>query len=527
MAYTYDLANHMTQVVDPTGTYGFTFDADGRLTQTSTAYSFIAGKTFTVGYGYDAAANRTSMTDPQNASSSYVYDTLNRLQTLTSPQGAFGFGYDALSRRTQLTRPNSVTTTYSYDPLSRLLSVLHKLGTTTLDGATYSVDSAGNRTAKTDRRTGTATTYGYDSIYQLLTATQGGSTTENYSYDPVGNRLTSLAGNYSNNNSNELTSSPTATFTYDNNGNSLSKTDSTGSTGSTGYAWDFENRLTSITLPASGGTVSYKYDPFGRRIQKSSSSGTTNYVYDGSNSLEELDSSGNLIARYTQTQNIDEPLAMLRSGSTSFYNADGLGSITSSTNSSGALAVTYTFDSFGNLINSTGSLTNPFRYTAREFDSESGVYFYRARYYDPVIGRFLREDPRKFKGGIDFYAYVSNQPLNLVDPYGLWPTLGDLGKALKQGKGAWDKAKGYAGQIGCQVSYWYCISTTFDNLDSLSQAKQGMPRPTEDELEHPSDNQGASQGAKQLHDCIAGNPNCKKVLEECLLGVWAGGILPH
>lgn len=110
--YTYDLANRLTQVADPTGTYGFTYDNMNRLTQTSTAYSFISGKTFTVGYGYDANSNRTSMTDPQSASTSYVFDTLNRLTTLTYPSRTnYTFNYDALSRRTQLTRPNGVNTT--------------------------------------------------------------------------------------------------------------------------------------------------------------------------------------------------------------------------------------------------------------------------------------------------------------------------------------------------------------------------------------------------------------------------------
>jgi YD repeat-containing protein len=159
------------------------------------------------------------------------------------------------------------------------------MSTVTIDGATYTVDNAGSRTAKTDQRTSVSTSYGYDNIYQLLTATQGGSTTESYTYDPVGNRLTSLVGSSAYNSSNEITSSP-STFTYDNNGNALSKTDSTGSTQ---YAGDYENRLTSVTLPASGGTVTFKYDPFGRRIQKSSTGSTTNYLYDGPNSLEEVD----------------------------------------------------------------------------------------------------------------------------------------------------------------------------------------------------------------------------------------------
>jgi RHS repeat-associated protein len=419
--YTYDDDSRLTQVSDPTGTYQFTFDNMGRLTGTTTSYAFLTGRNFTTGYGYDAASNRTSFTDPESGSTAYVYDTLNRLQTLTPPAaisgGSFGFGYDPLSRRTSLTRPNTVNTSYSYDNLSRLLSVTHAKGGVTLDGATYTLDNAGNRNSKADLYASVTTNYGYDNIYELLSATQGTSTTESYTYDPVGNRLSNLSGSgWSNNTSNELTSRPGVTYTYDNNGNTLTKSDSTGTTS---YAWDFENRLTSVTLPGSGGTVSFKYDPFGRRIYKSSASGASIYVYDGDNLIEEANSSGTAIARYTQTNNIDEPLAELRSTTTSYYEADGIGSITSLSNATGALAQTYTFDSFGNQTASSGSLTNPFRYTAREFDSETNLQFSRARYYDPVVGRFMTEDPIRFKGGGNFYRYTSNSPVVLNDPLGL------------------------------------------------------------------------------------------------------------
>jgi RHS repeat-associated protein len=201
----------------------------------------------------------------------------------------------------------------------------------------------------------------------------------------------------------------------DANGNTTSKTDSTGTTT---YAWDFENRMTSVVLPGSGGTISFKYDPFGRRIYKSSSSGTSIYAYDSDNLIEETNSSGAAVARYTQTENIDEPLAMLRGGATSYYHLDGLGSVTSLSNTAGTLAQTYTFDSFGNQTASSGSLTNPFRYTGREFDTETGLCFYRARCFDPATGRFLSEDPIGFRGGLNLYRYVKNQPTRYVDPTG-------------------------------------------------------------------------------------------------------------
>ena len=111
---------------------------------------------------------------------------------------------------------------------------------------------------------------------------------------------------------------------------------------------------------------------------------------------------------------------MLRSSATSYYHADGLGSVTSLSNAAGALAQTYTFNSFGKLTGSSGSLTNPFQYTAREFDTETNLYFLRNRYYDPNVGRFLSEDPVRFDGGIDFYAYVRNSPINFSDPLGLF-----------------------------------------------------------------------------------------------------------
>jgi RHS repeat-associated protein len=203
---------------------------------------------------------------------------------------------------------------------------------------------------------------------------------------------------------------------YDNNGNEATEVNSSGTTT---FAWDYENRLTSVTLPGSGGTVTFKYDPFGRRIYKSSSSGTSVYAYDGDNLIEETNSTGTAVARYSQGLNIDEPLAMLRSSTTSYYQADGLGSLTSLSNTSGALANTYTYDSFGNLTASTGSLTNSFRYTGREFDTETGLHCYRARYYDTAAGRFLSEDPSVFEGGTNFYPYVGNNPVNWFDLDGL------------------------------------------------------------------------------------------------------------
>jgi RHS repeat-associated protein len=261
-----------------------------------------------------------------------------------------------------------------------------------------------------------ASNYSYDSIYELTQVLQGTTTTESYSYDPVGNRTASLGvASYTTNTSNEMTANSNASYTYDANGNTLTKVVSSNTTS---YAWDYENRLASVTLPSSGGTVTFKYDPFGRRVEKISPSATSIFLYDGDNLIEEANSTGAVVARYSQGQSIDEPVAVQRATTTDYYEEDGLGSITSLTATNGAVAQSYTYDSFGNLTNSSGSLTNFFRYTGREFDTESNLYDYRARYYDPNIGRFASEDRTRFKDGINFYSYVRNRSTMLRDPSG-------------------------------------------------------------------------------------------------------------
>ncbi len=227
------------------------------------------------------------------------------------------------------------------------------------------------------------------------------------------------------NSSNELMSTPAATFTYDSNGNMLTKIDSSGTAT---YNWDFENRLTSVVMPS--GTSSFKYDPFGRRIQRavtqSSTTTVTNYLTDARSSILEVDANGNSLRKYTNTQEADEPLAEIRSGPAGFYHQDALGSITSLSGLTGTLSNTYSYDTFGNLVTSTGSISNPFQYTGRDYDAETELRYHRARYYDSTTARFLNEDPTGFAAGINFYPYVLNNPVNFADPSGLNPTQGVL-----------------------------------------------------------------------------------------------------
>jgi RHS repeat-associated protein len=263
---------------------------------------------------------------------------------------------------------------------------------------------------------------------------------------------------------------------------------------------------------ALGSGVSFKYDVFGRRIQKvfsqNSTTTTTNYVYDGADTIEETDQNGNLLAKYSRTTNIDEPLAESRSGTTSYYEQDGLGSVTSLTSAAGGLANTYTLDSFGKTTNSTGTVTNPFRYTGREFDTETNLYYYRARYYDSTAGRLLSEDPMGFRAGINFYRYVGNNPLLWRDPDGRGPDWGSLYNSFSNAtsKIAW---------INCFVKLGYCSpknTRTFNDMSTNDILNTAIAIQQSGGNVSSASNLDVTQGCNQDKNCIQGIEACVQQL---------------
>jgi len=244
----------------------------------------------------------------------------------------------------------------------------------------------------TDRRGAQA--FGYDNLDRLTSATHPLTLNQSFSYDAVGNRLTNSSQH---NPGNQLTEDAGFTYTYDANGNLTRKTIKANGN-HTDYTYDAENRLVKVEEFAAGATTpaatsTYRYDGLGRRIEKVGNGITRRYIYDGEDILLEYDGTNTLVARYTHGLGIDEPIAITRGSSTFFYHQDGLGSVTELTDSTGTTVKAYAYDAWGNLIEQTGTVANPYTYTGREVDAESGLYHYRARYYDPTIGRFITEDP--------------------------------------------------------------------------------------------------------------------------------------
>jgi len=236
---------------------------------------------------------------------------------------------------------------------------------------------------------------------------------ESYGYDPVGNRLgtTVDAGN-------RLLEDGSYIYSYDANGNLIQKT-SKATMATTTYTYDSENRLTQVSGP--GMLVSYRYDPFGRRIEKDVNGAITRYVYDNEDIRLEYDGANQLVASYTHGPGIDEPLVMERGSQSYFYHVDGLGSVTAITDSAGNVAQWYRYDSFGNIVDRMNpAFVQPYAFTGREYDPESGLLYERNRYASLELGRYISEDPIGLAGGdVNFYVRVGNNPVNWIDPLGL------------------------------------------------------------------------------------------------------------
>lgn len=212
---------------------------------------------------------------------------------------------------------------------------------------------------------------------------------------------------------NQLTSWDGVAHTYDANGNLTSDTSRT-------LTWDSRNRLASLSGPVAG---NFSYDAMGRRKSKTVAGTSTGFLYDGLNIVQELNGASPQ-ANLLTGQGIDEVFARTAAGGNENFVTDGLGSTVALTDAAGAVQTSYTYEAYGKAAKSGTATTNSQTYTGRE-DDGTGLYYYRARYYNPIISRFVSEDPIGLGGGINVYAYVGGNPLSWIDPSGLGALPGD------------------------------------------------------------------------------------------------------
>ena len=372
-------------------------------------------------YGYDHRGNKTGYTSPEGIAHNYEYLRNDRLKTIGFDGKVLDLNYDK-TRLKQILYPNGVTTDYGYNVGGWLSGIQTKKGLATLLRRDYQFDHVGNIGTMTTQAGDTL--YGYDDLYQLTVADHPQATglaDESYSYDKVGNRLTSSAtnGSWSHNQNNELTDTTLASYEYDANGNTVKKTVGTQVTR---YEYNARNRLARVILP-SGQVASYSYDPFGRRVRKQVDSEATWYVYAEEGLVGEYSASGSMQKVYgwmpDGTWGTD-PLYMRDGAGLYYYHNDHLGTPQRLISAaSGAVVWSAGYQAFGKAeIDPLSTVENNLRFPGQYFDAETGLHFNFNRYFAPETGRYLSTDP--YGDGLNLYAYGYGNPVNLYDPLGLF-----------------------------------------------------------------------------------------------------------
>jgi RHS repeat-associated protein len=372
-AYTYDAGGRVRQIVDSNaGTITRDYDGFDRLTSEVTPQG-------TVSYTYDEDGRRATTTVAGQPPVVYGYDDAHRMSSITQGTSIVSITYDDAGRRSTVTMPNGVVTTYGYDNSNALVSLTYTRGQTLLGNLTYTFDAVGNRTSVGGSWARTA-----------LPVALGNAT-----YDAA-NRIQTWAGQ---------------SYSYDVNGNLEND-------GVTTYLWNARDQLSGLS---GGASASFAYDGLGRRRHKTVAGTTTQSLYDGVNLVQEQSSGGTPTANLLIGLGIDETFVRSDATGTSALLVDAMGSTVELADASGALQAHYTFEPFGATTASGSPSPSTLQFTGRENDG-TGLYYYRARYYSPLLKGFVSEDPLDFAGGhSNLYTYAFNNPTAFRDPDGTHP----------------------------------------------------------------------------------------------------------
>jgi RHS repeat-associated protein len=419
VTYRYDGDGNCIEIDDGAFPIRYSYSASGQLT--SVEYPALKR---TLHYEYDPLGQRTRLAISNGPTIDYEYDAFGRLISIKKSAEVVRFAYDAKNRLTSVQYPNGITGRWQYDAFDQVtgLSYADAAGKT-IASWEYKYDLNGNCTEAKDSK-GQVKSYRYEKANQLVEETAPGGTSTKYSYLPGGNRGKQQSGEqsvaYQYDKADELTQADNETFRYDANGNLIERR---GPKGPTLYNYSSDNQLVRVVLPDNS-EILFGYAPTGERVWRKDAKGLTYYVNDGANLVEELSEDLKPRAEYVHSLGIDRPFIMSRNDKDYFYLADPLGSIVRLTDDKGNVAAAYDYDAFGNMT-SNGNIPNPFTFVGREFDAALGKYYYRLRYYDPKLGRFLSPDPVRnnlFEPlNLNSYTYVLNNPLKYTDPLGAVP----------------------------------------------------------------------------------------------------------
>ncbi len=423
----YDATGHLISARNPYAQVSFTYDAADRLSSET-----LNGRI--TGYVYNVAAGIKKIIYPNGRIIERSFDGRDQLTGIKDGAGTLlaGFTYDAAGLITSRQFGNKTSGNIVYNSNKQATDLSYNPSRFVDLGLTY--DKENNPlTTQFRHRAAQSEQFTYDKLNQL-TGYNKGSNPSLFNYDAVGNRtsaqMNGQTASYTVNNMNGYSSISTGSpvnLLYDGNGNVTGD-------GTHTYTYDAENRIISVN---NGAVATYQYDALGRRVQKIAGTDTTRYFYDGLQVIEELDGRNSVKASYVWGTWIDDIVSMQRNGQDYYFHTNTLGSVMAITDATGAVAERYEYDAFGKptiynkgyMVLTSSAIGNTHTFTGRQYEPETGLFYYRARHYDASQGRFLQRDPLGYVDGMGLYAYTNNNPISRLDPMGtdLWDDVMNVG----------------------------------------------------------------------------------------------------
>ncbi len=411
--YRYDALGRLVSVDDGHWPLAYEYDLQDRLITEHQGWG-------TTRYEYDALGQLSHCRLPDGSKLDYHHQRGGQLGSIDL-NGSRLTTHQFSAGREQQRQQGLLLSQYQYDDQGRLQAHSVSQQDRNLFHRHYAYDANGNLAGVNDSRKGNRS-FHYDPLDRLISVR--GSTPESFAHDPAGNLLAQNdlpVANLANVKGNRLLMQGDRHYDYDAYGNQIRERRGTGQKLVTEYRYDCQHRLIGVSLPG-GSTASYKYDAFGRRIEKTVDGHTTEFLWQGERLIAE--SATNRYRTYIYEPGTFRPLAMLdgegpMKAQPFYYQLDHLGTPQELTDYSGEIMWSAKYRAYGNLATlDIAEIDNPLRFQGQYFDAETGLHYNRHRYYNPGTGRFLTPDPIKLAGGLNNYQYVPN-PTGWVDPLGL------------------------------------------------------------------------------------------------------------